>query len=147
MGHDKIVSDLISKADIAGLEGRTDDEIQFRINAFFKSEGMAQRPVEQIEKAAHLICDLSEIIEDPSSDDEWRLTTKHADNRFGIIEGGIVELVNAGFPERSFAITQRIKSPQLIRRLRSVNMLRPGMTPSAREYINAYREKIGRAHV
>ena len=55
MGYDKIVTDLISKADIAGEEGRTDDEIQFRINAFFKSEGMAQSPVEQIEKAIEIL--------------------------------------------------------------------------------------------
>jgi len=141
MGNDQVIKQLIKNADLAHQIGSIDDEIEFRVQAFLKSEGLAHRPVEQIEKAAHLICDLGEILEDPSSDEEWRQITKHADKRYGIIEGGIVELVNAEFPERSFAITQRIKSPFLVRRLRSVNMQRPGLTPAAMEYMNTYAEK------
>jgi CHAT domain-containing protein len=142
MGREDEIVQLIQQANLSHSQGKIDDEIQFRLRAYSISEGLAKRPVEQIEKSAHLICDISDLLEDPSSDKEWKQLTRHADRRHGIIEGGIVELVNAQLPEHAFALTQRIKSPFLVRRLRSVSMQRPGMTQAAKDYRDQYDKKL-----
>ncbi len=128
------IQQAIAKADLEHAAGNIDNEIDLRLRAFFLSEGLPDRPVEEIEKAAHLICDIGDELEDPGSEEEWKLATRHAENRHGLIEGGILELISASYPERAFSITQRVKSPFLVRRLRAHTRARLDLSKSASSY-------------
>ncbi len=136
------LQDLIKRADLAHEAGDINQEIEYRLRAFVLSEGFSPRPVEEIEKAAHLICDIGDGLDDPSSDEQWLQATRHAESRYGLVEGAIIELVKAEYPERAFAITQRIKSPSLIRRLRQHTMSREELSPIASKYRDTLLKKF-----
>lgn len=125
---------LIDQANLAHQTGQADQEIELRLKAFVLSEANPPRLFNEIEKAAHLICDISDELEDPSSEEQWRQATRHASSRHGILEGAIVELVRAEEPERAFGITQRIKSPSLVRRLRAHTRARGNLSSIAIQY-------------
>ncbi len=134
------VIELIRQADGARATGSFDVEIARRLQAFVASEATGEPVLDQIERAANLICDISDSMSDPTSSKEWEKATSHASSRHAIIEGGILELVKASQPERAFAISQRIKSPSLVRRLRDRTRSRDDLSAAAR----GYRDTLGR---
>src|SRR4026207_1109619 len=127
----KKVPQAIQQADLAHAAGRIDDEIDLRWRAFLLSESLPVPAVEEIEKVGHLICDISDELENPASEEEWGNATRHADKRHGLLEGAVLELIKASYPERAFSITQRVKSPFLVRRLRAHTRSRDDLSPSA----------------
>jgi CHAT domain-containing protein len=135
------VQQAIIDADLEQVAGNVDNEIDHRLRAFFLSKDLPARPVEELEKVAHLLCDIADELEDPSSEEEWRLSTRHADKRHGLIEGAIFELLNALNPERAFSITQRVKSPFLVRRLRAHTRARLDLSKSASSYSELLAKK------
>lgn len=137
----KEIQHLTEQANLAHEAGQIDEEIGLRLQAFVLSEGLTSRPIEQVEMAAHLICDIGEELEDPSSEEQWQMATSHAKSRHGIVEGAILELVRARCPERAFAITQRVKSPSLVRRLRAHTRTRGDLSPIAVRYRDVLTEK------
>jgi len=114
--------------------GDLDGEIEARLAAFLESQKAGPARLEELERAAQLVCAIGEELDDPGNDDEWRRATRHAERRRGIVEGAVLELARASQPERAFAITQRAKAPVLVRRLRLTTMRRGDLSPSASRY-------------
>lgn len=141
MNTQRAIQEAIAKADLEHAAGNLDNEIDLRLRAFFLSEDLPSPHVEEIEKAAHLICDIADELENPGAEDEWKLATRHAEKRHGIIEGGIFELLKAQKPERAFSLTQRAKSPFLVRRLRAHTRARQDLSKSARAYSDLLAQK------
>jgi CHAT domain-containing protein len=126
--------ELAKAAASAHRAGAVDREIELRRQAYARSVEEGHPLPEQIESAAQLICDIGERLEDPSSEAEWRLATAHADARWQILDAAVSALVRAEAPERAFAITQRVKSPFLVRRLRQHTLRREDLSLPAQRY-------------
>jgi CHAT domain-containing protein len=141
MTNEEKVEQLIHQADQAHTAGNIDDEIDLRLGAFVLSEKLPSPAVGEIEKIAHLLCDISEELVDPASDEEWNQATRHADKRHGFFEGAVLELLKALSPERAFMIMQRLKSPFLVRRLRAHTRSRVDLSKTAISYRDLLTKK------
>ena len=141
MTTESAVQQTIAKADLEHVAGNIDNEIDLRLRAFLLSEKLPSPAVEEMEKIAHLICDMGDELENPGSNEEWSLATRHAANGHGLLEGAILELIKAAQPERAFSITQRVKSPFLVRRLRAHTRARRDLSQSASSYNDLLEKK------
>jgi CHAT domain-containing protein len=134
-------ADLIRAADAAHAGGDFDAEITFRWKAFSDFVGPGPAPVAQLELAAHRVLDIGDRLKDPSSEAEWQEQFRYGDLRHGFWERAVLELVKAGEPERAFALTQRVKSPHLVRRLRQHTAERDDLSPVAARYRDAFARR------